>query len=224
MHNSVVFLAAFLLMPYSLAAHERSARRMAAGLAALLASGASAGRAALAGLGGGGPRRSRATWRCSSFRSSSAWGAAAAVRAAALEQLTVQLEREREERARAAVADERARIARELHDEIAHAMSVIAVQADAAEGALAAIRRSSSGRSWRSGRPPAKLSATCGGCSARSVEKQAQLAPEPGLSRLGSLLEQTRDSGLEVDLRIEGEPAPLPPALDLAAYRSSRRG
>src|SRR6185312_14098688 len=59
------------------------------------------------------------------------------LRSAALERLAEQLAREREERARTAVAEERSRIARELHDEVAHAMSVIAVQADAAEGALA---------------------------------------------------------------------------------------
>jgi signal transduction histidine kinase len=54
--------------------------------------------------------------------------------------------------------------------------------------------------------------------------EQAQLAPEPGLARLGRLLEQTRATGLEVDLLIEGEPAPLPPSLDLAAYRVLQEG
>jgi signal transduction histidine kinase len=51
-----------------------------------------------------------------------------------------------------------------------------------------------------------------------------ELTPEPGLARLGELLGQSRAAGLEVDLRIEGEPAPLPPALDLTAYRILQEG
>jgi signal transduction histidine kinase len=54
--------------------------------------------------------------------------------------------------------------------------------------------------------------------------EEAQLAPEPGLARLGNLVEQARASHLEVDLRIEGEPVPLPPSLDLAAYRVLQEG
>lgn len=54
--------------------------------------------------------------------------------------------------------------------------------------------------------------------------EEAELAPESGLERLGMLIEQTRASGLEVDLRIEGEPTPLPPPLDLAAYRVVQEG
>ena len=147
------------------------------------------------------------------------------LRADAMEQLAVQLEREREERARAAVAEERTRIARELHDEIAHAMSVIAVQADAAEGALASDPALVA-------RPLLAIRATAREALAdmrrvlgalRSGE-EAQLAPEPGLARLGVLLEQAQEGGLEVDLRVEGEPVPLPPSLDLAAYRVLQEG
>ena len=226
-HNSVVFLAAFLLMPYSLAAHERSARRMAAGLAALLASGALS-QAAQPSPGSAGGWTSTIAGDLALFVVPFLVGLALRqqrLRAEAMEQLAVQLEREREERARAAVAEERTRIARELHDEIAHAMSVIAVQADAAEGALArdpalverpllAIRETARAALGDMRRVLGAL---------RSGE-QAQLAPEPGLARLGSLLEQTRESGLEVDVRIEGEPVPLPPSLDLAAYRVLQEG
>jgi signal transduction histidine kinase len=49
--------------------------------------------------------------------------------------------------------------------------------------------------------------------------EDAELAPEPGLDRIGTLLDHARAAGLEIDLRVEGEPAPLPAAVDLAAYR-----
>jgi signal transduction histidine kinase len=226
-YDSVVFLAAYLLVPYSLAAHERNAARMAAGVAALVASGG-VSQAAQPSPG------STRDWL-----TTLAGDLALAVvpflvglalrqqrlRAEALEQLAVQLDREREERARAAVAEERSRIARELHDELAHAMSVIAVQADAAEGALARdpalVERPLLAIRDTAREALADMRRVLGGL--RSGE-QAQLAPEPGLARLGSLLEQTRAAGIEVDLRVEGEPVPLPPSLDLAAYRVLQEG
>jgi signal transduction histidine kinase len=147
------------------------------------------------------------------------------LRTVMLEQLTEQLEREREERARFAVAEERARIARELHDEVAHAMSVIAVQADAAEGALAkdpalverplvAIRETARGA----------LNDMRRVLGALRAGEDAELAPEPGLERIGRLVKHARAAGLEVDLRIEGEPSPLPAPVDLAAYRVLQEG
>ncbi|HET7567451.1 MAG TPA: histidine kinase [Gaiellaceae bacterium] len=226
-HDSIVFLAVFLLIPYSLAAHGRGTARIAAGLCALVASGG-VSQAAQPSPG-----------------SARAWATTVAgdlalvvvpflvglalrqqrLRAEALEQLAVQLEREREERARAAVAEERTRIARELHDELAHAMSVIAVQADAAEGALerdpALVQRPLLAIRSTARDALADMRRVLGGL--RSGE-QAQLAPEPGLARLGGLLEQTRAAGIEVELRVEGEPAPLPPSLDLAAYRVVQEG
>ena len=147
------------------------------------------------------------------------------LRAETLRQLAAQSEREREERARTAVAEERSRIARELHDEVAHAMSVIAVQADAAEGALtrdpALVRQ-----------PLVAIRDTARGALAdmRRVlgalhgDEAADLAPGPGLARVGALIEQARAAGLRVDLRVDGEPVPLPPAVDLAAYRVLQEG
>jgi signal transduction histidine kinase len=226
-HNSIVFLAAFLLVPYSLAAHAKSAHRMLVGLAAVIAAGAVS-------------QASQAAPNTAAGWTSTIAGDAALVfvpffvglalrqqrlRAEALERLAMQLEREREERARTAVAEERTRIARELHDEVAHAMSVIAVQADAAEGALAhdpalverpllAIRETAR----------AALSDMRRVLGGMGGDEQIALAPEPGLARLGALLEQARAGGLEVDLRVEGEPAALPPPLDLAAYRVLQEG
>jgi len=226
-YDSIVFLAVFLLVPYSLAAHEQNAGRMAVGLAALVVSGG----VSQAAQPSPGPLRDWMTTIAGDLALIVVpflVGLALRhqrLRADALEQLAVQLEREREERARVAVAEERSRIARELHDEIAHAMSVIAVQADAAEGALArdpalverpllAIRETARGAL-------ADMRRVLGGLRAG---EQAQFAPEPGLARLASLLEQTRATGLAVELRIEGEPAPLPPSLDLAAYRVLQEG
>jgi signal transduction histidine kinase len=226
-HDSVVFLAVFLLVPYSLAAHERSGRRMALGLAALVTAGIIS-QAEQPSPGSTGAWAATIAGDLSLFVVPFLLGLALRqqrLRAEAMEQLALQLDREREERARAAVAEERTRIARELHDEIAHAMSVIAVQADAAEGALMrdpalveppllAIRETARGAL-------ADMRRVLG---ALRHGEQPQLAPEPGLARLGSVLEQTQASGLEVDLHIEGEPVPLPPSLDLAAYRVLQEG
>lgn len=225
--DSVVFLAAFLLVPYSLAARGRSARRIACGVAALLVAGG-VSQAAQPSPGSTGAWTSTIAGDLALVVVPLLVGLALRqqrLRAETLEQLARQLEREREERARAAVAEERTRIARELHDEIAHAMSVIAIQADAAEGVLShdpALVRSPLLAIRDTARDAlADMRRVVG--ALRSGE-QAELAPEPGLARLGSLLEQTRSAGLDVELRIEGEPSPLPPSLDLAAYRVLQEG
>ncbi len=226
-HNSIVFLAAFLLVPYSLAVHAKTTARMLAGLAAVIVAGAVSQAAQ--------PAPHSATGWASTLAGDAALFFVPffvglvlrqqRLRAETLEQLAVQLDREREERARTAVAEERTRIARELHDEIAHAMSVIAVQADAAEGALAhdpalverpllAIRKTARDALTDMRRVLGALRA----------DEPAELTPEPGLARAGALVEQTREAGLGVQLRIEGEPVPLPPALDLTAYRVLQEG
>lgn len=219
-HNSVVALAAWLLVPYALGAYATSARRVAAGF--LLTATAGIGVALYIGP--------RTLWNivavagllCASLLAG-LWARQLRLRAKTLEELATQLARERDERARSAVAEERARIARELHDEVAHAMSVIAVQADAAEGALAhdpalvadplvAIRDTA--------RTALADMRRVVGALGDDVDR----APEPGLARLPALLDQARAGGLEVDLRVEGEPLPLPPPLDVAAYRVVQEG
>jgi signal transduction histidine kinase len=226
-HDSIVFLAAFVLVPFSLATSAANARRMVAGLAAAAAAGgysqsaqpAPHGASAVVGTVAGDALLLFVPFFVGlALRQQR-------LRAQALEQLAEQLEREREERARTAVAEERTRIARELHDEVAHAMSVIAVQADAAEGALAhdpalverplvAIRQTAR----------AALADMRRVLGALGGDEQAELAPEPGLARAAALVEQARSDGLDVELRVEGEPVPLPPALDLAAYRVLQEG
>jgi signal transduction histidine kinase len=141
-------------------------------------------------------------------------------RVADLEDRAAQLERDREERALLAVAEERGRIARELHDVIAHAVSVIVVQAQAGPhltddpqrllGVFHAIE--SSGRDAL-----VELRRLLG--ILRSEDEQLAIGPQPGLGSLQSLVEQMRASGLPVELRIEGEPVHLPAGIDLSAYR-----
>jgi signal transduction histidine kinase len=141
-------------------------------------------------------------------------------RVAELEDRAERLEREREEKARLAVAEERGRIARELHDVIAHAVSVIVVQAQAGPHLLHEPERvtgvfdaiESSGRDAL-----AELRRLLG--ILRSDDEQLAIGPQPGLASLQSLVEQVRASGLPVELRIEGQPVHLPAGVDLSAYR-----
>jgi signal transduction histidine kinase len=142
--------------------------------------------------------------------------------AAGLEERTAELERAREELARRAVTEERLRLARELHDVVAHAMSVIAVQsgvgahvADSRPGevgkALAAIEVTS--------RAALTELRRLLGVLRQDGDPQASLAPVPGLANLEGLLAEVAEAGLAVRLRVEGAPAPLPAGVDLSAYR-----
>src|SRR3954469_19265296 len=141
-----------------------------------------------------------------------------------LEAKAVRLEREREEEARRAVAREQARIARELHDVISHNVSVMVVQAAAgadvfdaepsrARSALTSIE--ATGREALS-----ELRRLLGVIRTDDDEAPgASLAPQPGLEQLTRLLDQVRGAGLAVSLTIEGPRPPVPPGVDLAAYR-----
>jgi len=135
-------------------------------------------------------------------------------------------EREREERARRAVTDERARIARELHDVVGHSVSVMTVQASAARRLLrphqekereALLVVEQTGREAL-----AEMRRVVG--VLRRPEEAPALAPQPSLEQIERLVEQTREAGLPVDLRIEGDPVPLPAGLDLTAYRLVQEG
>jgi signal transduction histidine kinase len=118
------------------------------------------------------------------------------------------------------VAEERGRIGRELHDVIAHGVSVIVVQAQAGPhlvndpqrvvGVFRAIE--SSGRDAL-----VELRRLLG--ILRSEDEQLAIGPQPGLDSLQSLVEQMHTAGLPVQLRIEGEPVQLPAGIDLSAYR-----
>jgi signal transduction histidine kinase len=142
--------------------------------------------------------------------------------AARLEERTAELEQAREELARRAVTEERLRVARELHDVVAHAMSVIAVQS----GVGAHVADS---QPEEVGKALAAIEATSRdaltelrrllGVLRQDGDPQASLTPVPGLANLEGLLAEVAKAGLTVGLRVEGTPAPLPAGLDLSAYR-----
>jgi signal transduction histidine kinase len=149
------------------------------------------------------------------------------VRTAELEERAARLEREREAEARAAVAEERARLAREMHDVVAHSLSVMVVQAEAAEAMLDSDPQ-------RARRPLEAVQET--GRSALTelrrmlgvlremADEGPALAPQPGLAGLDALVASVRAAGLPVEVRVEGEPRPLPPGIDLSAYRIVQEG
>ena len=118
-----------------------------------------------------------------------------------------------------AAAEERTRIARELHDVIAHGVSVIVAQARAGPHLVDDRSRTAAFRAIEStGRDAlVELRRLLG--ILRSEDQQLAIGPQPGLESLCSLVDQVSASGLPVRLRVEGDPAPLPAGVDLAAYR-----
>jgi signal transduction histidine kinase len=132
------------------------------------------------------------------------------------------LEIERESQAATAVTEERRRIARELHDVVAHSVSVMVVQSGAArrvlddepDRALVALTEVE-----RSGRQALSELRRLLGLMRDGEENAAVREPQPTLAGLDDLIGRARDAGLSVELRQEGEPFPLPMGCDLAAYR-----
>lgn len=132
-----------------------------------------------------------------------------------------ELQREREQNARQAVFAERVRIARELHDVVAHHVSVMGIQAGAARRVM--------------DRQPDKAAASLSLIEAssrqavvelhrllgflRRDDEADELAPQPGLAQLPDLVAEASQGELQVRLSIEGDPVPLSPTLDVSAYR-----
>ena len=160
-----------------------------------------------------------------------AWVAGFALReraekAEAAEIRATQAEREREAVARVAVAEERMRIARELHDIVAHAVSVMVLQVGAVRHKLPQALEDDSEalrRVEHAGRTALVEMRRLLGAIRRDGEG-LELAPQPGLDGLDSLLEDVGRAGLPVRLHVEGEPFPLPRAIDLSAYRIVQEG
>jgi signal transduction histidine kinase len=146
---------------------------------------------------------------------------ARAEQADAAEARAAQAERERETAARIAVAEERARIARELHDIVAHAVSVMVLQVGAVRhklhdeladeaGALRGVEQAGRTALAEMRRLLAAM---------RDDGDDLELLPQPGLDNVLALVSDVERAGLPVTLHVEGEAAPLPRAIDLSAYR-----
>ena len=160
-----------------------------------------------------------------------AWVAGLAVRARAeqaevAESHATQAEKERDAATRVAVAEERARIARELHDIVAHAVSVMVLQVGAVRhqlpdamaedrDALRSVEQAGRGALAEMRRLLSVM---------RRDGDGVELAPQPGLDGLDSLIKEIGRAGLLVELHLDGERFPLPPGIDLSAYRIVQEG
>jgi signal transduction histidine kinase len=134
-----------------------------------------------------------------------------------------QAEAERDRQAALAAAQERTRIARELHDVVAHHVSLMAVQSEAA-ASLLPDRPDAAGRSVEIISQTAREALTelrrlLGVLRGPSDRQQAATSPSPSISALDEVLVQVRQAGIAVDLRVEGSPNKLAPGVDLTAYR-----
>jgi signal transduction histidine kinase len=147
-------------------------------------------------------------------------------RAEAAEERATQAERDRQSSARIAVAEERARIARELHDIVAHAVSVMVLQTGAVRHRLPddfpdekdALR----GVEETGRRALSEMRHLLG--ALRRDDEAAELGPQPGLAGLDALAEEVGRAGLPVRLDVQGDPVQLPGPIDLAAYRITQEG
>jgi signal transduction histidine kinase len=160
-----------------------------------------------------------------------AWAAGFALRgraqqAEAAEVRAAVAERERDAAARVAVAEERARIARELHDIVAHAVSVMVLQVGAVRHKLTEAQaedRDALRGVERAGRTAlAEMRRLL--AAMRREGDEAELVPQPGLDGLDSLLAEIDRAGLAVELHVDGVPFPLPRGIDLSAYRIVQEG
>jgi signal transduction histidine kinase len=205
-----------LVLPYT-AAREARTDRALLGLGVLLAWGIGVDVAVSAGAGG---------FVGSAVSMLGAWGAGRWLRARRLlndelQHNTERIEAERASRVRLAVADERTRIARELHSLVAANVSAMVIQAEAvalmldrdlpaADRAMAAIEQTGRDALSDMRRALGVL---------RSAGESPSLAPQPGVGQVYALIETSRGSGRPIELSVDGEPGPLPASVDLGIYR-----
>jgi signal transduction histidine kinase len=207
--NSGVFVF-YLLAVYSAAAHTSGRRTLVAG-------GMVVGLYVLA-FASDGTGISADTVIFYTLLLSTPWAAGRAVRKRRLNDRELEQEKGR---AAAAIVEERARIARELHDVVAHSISVMVLQARGgrrvlesdpadARDAFAVIESTGQQALDEMRRLVGML---------RSGDETLPLAPQPSLKELETLVEQVRAAGLPVQVEVEGEPRDLPPGVDLSAFR-----
>jgi signal transduction histidine kinase len=216
--NTGAFLVGYVLAIYSAGRHTTGRATLAAGVVLLVAF-------PLAAIEPGSPfSLSDATFIAVAFAGPFVAGRVIRHRLATeslLHGRAAELERERDQKAREAVAQERVRIARELHDVVAHSISVMVLQArggrrklpedaDESRAALDAIERSGE-------QALAEMRRLLG--MLRFDDEELALAPQPSLSRIDDLVASLRATGLPVELHIEGDPVDLPPGVDVSAYR-----
>jgi signal transduction histidine kinase len=211
---------ALLIVFYSLGAHAQRRRAIVAG--------ALGGGAIVVGdlvdlvSGGGRLEDTVPAW----FMLAAAYGVGFALRGQRIQSTLLahraeRLEREREQKARLAVAEERVRIARELHDIVAHAISVVVVQAQAGQRVLEgeqASAREALGSIETTGRQALVEMRRLLGIL-RKEDRELALAPRPSLAYLDVLAERMGAAGLPVEVHVDGEARALPPGVDLSAYR-----
>jgi signal transduction histidine kinase len=176
------------------------------------------------------------SWTLSAYifvtlRFAAAWVAGFALRAReeqaeTAEARAIRAEGERETVARIAVAEERARIARELHDVVAHAVSVMVLQVGAVRHKLPdslAADRDALRSVERAGRTAlAEMRRLLG--AMRREGDEVEFVPQPGLDGLNTLLAEVGRAGLPAKLHVDGDPYPLPRGIDLSAYRIVQEG
>ncbi|WP_175408965.1 sensor histidine kinase [Streptomyces sp. TRM64462] len=142
---------------------------------------------------------------------------------AQLEERAARLEREREAQAKVAVAAERARIARELHDVVAHNVSVMVVQADGAAYVLDAApdqaRQALETISSTGRQALAEMRRLLGILRTGEHQEAGEYVPQPDVQQIEDLVEQVRTAGLPVDFKVVGTPRRLPRGVELTAYR-----
>jgi signal transduction histidine kinase len=149
-----------------------------------------------------------------------------AVQTEAAEERAARAEREREIAARVAVAEERGRIARELHDVVAHAVSVMVLHVGAVRHRMpeadAEVRETLKDVEQTGRTALAEMRRLLN--AMRQDDESLELVPQPGLQDVEALVAHVRAAGLPVRLEVEGDPVSLPPGLDLSAYRIVQEG
>ncbi|MFC9942894.1 sensor histidine kinase [Streptomyces pratensis] len=140
-----------------------------------------------------------------------------------LEERAARLEREREAQSKVAVAAERARIARELHDVVAHNVSVMVVQADGAayvmDSSPEQARQALETISGTGRQALAEMRRLLGVLRTGDSPESGEYVPQPDVEQIEELVGKVRETGLAVDFKIEGTPRPLPSGVELTAYR-----